>query len=265
MLNKIIDIVKRVAHSEVMPRYLKVAHSRKNDGSLFTEADLACQQALITELTQLAPYPVVGEEMSDEEHQAQWLAGHNGMWCIDPIDGTSNFVNGLPYFAVSVALMREGRSLMGVIYDPVADEVFSAEQGQGAWLNGVKLPITHHSRQMRQTMAGVDLKRIPACIARKIALDPPFCSQRNFGASTLDWCYVAAGRLDLYLHGGQKLWDYAAGSLILQEAGGHFSTLKHADFWKDDPWQRSVIAALNPMLFIEWREWIAVAEQGLSE
>ncbi len=256
MRKQLIEIVQDVARREVMPRYLKVAHSRKHDGSLFTEADLACQNALIVELTRLADYPVVGEEMPHQEQQTQWQAGDKGLWCIDPIDGTSNFVNGIPYFAVSVALMRQGRSVMGAIYDPVSDEMFSAEKHHGAWLNDERLPLASHARDLRHSLAGVDLKRIPASIAAQIALNPPYSSHRNFGASTLDWCYVAAGRLDLYLHGGQKLWDYAAGSLILEEAGGHYRSLENADFWADDPWQRSVIAALDPRLLSEWSDWI---------
>jgi len=256
MLKKIADIVTNIAKTEVMPRYLKVEHTRKNDGSLFTEADLACQNALIAALTELADYPVVGEEMSDEEHLCAWQAGQNGLWCIDPIDGTSNFVNGIPYFAVSVALMRNGRSIMGVIYDPVADELFCAEQGHGATLNGVPLPLIHHQRTMQQALAGIEFKRIPPSVAAHIAFKPPYSSHRNFGASTLDWCYLAAGRLDIYLHGGQKLWDYAAGSLILHEAGGLCRSLKQADFEMDSPWQRSVIAALDPVLFAEWCEWV---------
>ena len=265
MLNKVIDAVKRVAQAEVMPCYLKVGHSRKNDGSMFTEADLACQNALVLELQKIAPYPVLGEEMTETEQAAQWDAGDGGLWCIDPIDGTSNFVNGIPYFAVSVALMRHGRSVLGVIYDPVADEMFYAEQGRGAFLNGEALPIMTRSPDLRHSLAGVELKRISDNITAQIALHPPYSSQRNFGASTLDWCYVAAGRFDVYLHGGQKLWDYAAGCLILQEAGGYCCTLDEDDFCAATPWQRSVVAALGEPLFKEWRDWIrAAAHKAIS-
>jgi myo-inositol-1(or 4)-monophosphatase len=259
MLNQVIDVVKQVAQVEVMPRYLKVAHTRKTDGSMFTEADMACQNALVQALQQIAPYPVLGEEMTEAEQLAQWELGDAGLWCIDPIDGTSNFVNGIPYFAISVALMRHGRSVLGVIYDPVADEMFYAEQGKGAFLNGVALPISTRSPNLARSLAGVDLKRISDNITAQIAMRPPFSSQRNFGASTLDWCYVAAGRMDVYLHGGQKLWDYAAGCVIVQEAGGHCCTLTHNDFWAEKPWQRSVIAALEEGLFVEWRDWVRKA------
>ncbi len=265
MLEQVRNAVKTIAQREVMPRYLKVAHTHKADGSLFTEADMACQNALITALQQICPCPVIGEEMSEDEHIANWEAGKDGVWCIDPIDGTSNFVHGIPYFAISVALLRNGVSVLGVIYDPVLDEMFSAETGKGAWLNGTPLPLARKDHSLHHSMAGVEYKRLPRNLALELATDPPFSSQRNFGASTLDWCYVAAGRLDLYLHGGQKLWDYAAGCLILAEAGGHFRSLRHENFWTDDPWQRSVIAAGDADLYATWCAWIDAALLGSYE
>jgi len=145
---------------------------------------------------------------------------------------------------VSVALMINGRSVLGVVYDPIADEAFYAEKGAGAFLNGERLPIKEHVPHLRNSMAQVDFKRLPPGLARELVAAPPYSSQRNFGASTLEWCYVAAGRFDVYLHGGQKLWDYAAGSLILEE------------FWSDTLWKRSAIAAREARLFDAWKRWI---------
>jgi myo-inositol-1(or 4)-monophosphatase len=255
-LERICDVVRRVAADEVMPRYLKVARQRKSDGSLFTEADLAAQDKLVHLLPAIISAPVVGEEMPREVQTERWLAGNEGLWCVDPIDGTSNFVNGLPYFALSVALMRHGRSVMGVVYDPVADEMFSAERGAGSFLNGERLPIKQSVSKLGHAMAEVDFKRLTPALGQALAASPPYASQRNFGASTLEWCYVAAGRFDVYLHGGQKLWDYAAGSLILEEAGGLMCTLDHDDFWADGPWKRSVLAAVDPGLFDTWKHWV---------
>jgi myo-inositol-1(or 4)-monophosphatase len=250
------DAVRKVAHREVIPRYLKVAHRRKSDGSLFTEADIAAQEALAGRLRRIRDVPIVAEEMTVEEQTEKWLQGVDGLWCVDPIDGTSNFVNGLPYFALSVALMRSGRPVLGVVYDPVADEMFSAESGAGAYLNGERLPIKERVPQLAGALAGVDLKRLGARLAGELASRPPYASQRNYGASTLDWCYTAAGRFDVYIHGGQKLWDYAAGSLILSESGGCMATLTDDDFWAGGSWQRSVVAALDPALFQEWKNWL---------
>lgn len=256
MIDQVIDVVRKVAADEVMPRYLKVAHHRKSDGSLFTEADLAAQDALSRLLPKILPGPIVGEEMTQEQQAERWLAGAEGLWCVDPIDGTSNFVNGLPYFAVSVALMRKGRTVLGVVYDPVADEVFYAEKGSGAFLNGERLPIKETVPPLKGAMAQVDFKRLPQSLALALAAAPPYSSQRNFGASTLEWCYVAAGRFDVYLHGGQKLWDYAAGSLILEEAGGCMCSLTLDNFWAEKLWKRSVVAARDYALFETWKHWV---------
>ena len=256
LLPRLIEVVRRVAHEQVMPCYLNVARHRKSDGSLFTQADLATQEALTTELLRLVDCPFLGEEMSEAQQQSLWAAGDNGVWCVDPIDGTSNFVNGIPYFAVSVALVQRGRPVVGVVYDPVADECFSAQRGEGAWLNGEPLPIKEGASALHEAIAEVDMKRLPRHLALLLGHQPPYASQRNFGASTLEWCYVAAGRFDVYLHGGQKLWDYAAGSLILEEAGGHYCGLYEDEFWGGNPWKRSVIAALRPELFADWKDWL---------
>ncbi|HWQ38193.1 MAG TPA: inositol monophosphatase family protein [Burkholderiales bacterium] len=256
VLERVIEVVRRVASDEIMPRYLKVAHQRKSDGSLFTEADLAAQDALSRMLPQILPGPIVAEEMTQQQQVERWVGGAEGLWCVDPIDGTSNFVNGLPYFAVSVARMRNGRSVLGVVYDPVADEVFYAQRGAGSYLNGERLPIKTQIPELRNAMAQVDFKRLPRTLRAALAAAPPYSFQRNFGASTLEWCYVAAGRFDVYLHGGQKLWDYAAGSLILEEAGGYMATLEHDDFWAGRLWERSVLAARERTLFEAWARWV---------
>jgi len=256
MLERVIAAAREVGRDEVMPRYLKVAHARKDDGSLFTAADLAAQQALVARLKAIAPYPVLGEEMNEDEHRRCWETGAEGLWCVDPIDGTTNFVSGLPFFALSIALLRNGRSVLGVVYDPQADECFHAEAGRGAFVDGDPLPLKTPPERLDRSIAGVDFKRIPRALAGRLAAEHPYNSQRNLGASTLDWCYLAAGRLHVYLHGGQKLWDYAAGALILEEAGGRVTTLEDTPFWKADPWKRSAVAGLTPVLHSAWRHWL---------
>jgi myo-inositol-1(or 4)-monophosphatase len=258
LLDQVIAACRAVGREEVMPRYLKVAHERKVDGSLLTEADLAAQEALIRRLHAIAPYPVLGEEMTEAEQRDVWALGDDGFWCVDPIDGTSNFVNGLPFFAISVALIRGRQSVLGVVYDPGADEAFYAVQGQGAFMNGERLPLKTPPSELSRCMAGIELKRIDRTLAGRLAFEHPFSSQRNLGASTLDWCYVAAGRMHIYLHGGQKLWDYAAGCLILKEAGGAACTLAGGDFRAGSPWNRSVLAALTPDLLAQWKNWVGV-------
>ncbi|MBI5658720.1 MAG: inositol monophosphatase family protein [Nitrosomonadales bacterium] len=256
MLKAVTAAVKLVAAEEIMPRYMKVAHQHKSDGSLCTDADTAAQEALKRKLQGILNVPVIGEEMAEAEQIESWAGGKDGVWCIDPIDGTSNFVRGLGYFAVSVALVREGRSMLGVVHDPVADEAFAAELERGSFLNGEKLVSRTVATTLSGALANVDMKRLDSKLVAQLASSPPYSSQRNFGASALDWCYTAAGRYDVYLHGGQKLWDYAAGSLILHEAGGHACCLDCDEFEQGGVWQRSVIAALDPALFEEWKNWI---------
>lgn len=256
MLKAVCVAVKLVAENDVMPRYMRVSHQHKRDGSLCTEADMAAQEALVRRLQAIYNVPVLGEEMGEELQREIWGDGRQELWCIDPIDGTSNFVRGLPYFAISVALIRDGRSVLGVVYDPVAKEFFAAERGRGAFLNGARLQKQGIAKELSEALANVDMKRLDGKLSCALAGKPPYASQRNFGASTLDWCYTAAGRYDAYLHGSQKLWDYAAGSLVLEEAGGYVCSLQHDDFSKGDVWQRSVIAALDANIFEAWKSWI---------
>lgn len=256
MQDAAIVLVREVAQQEVIPRFLRARHALKDDGSLFSEADLAAQQYLVERLPAICDSPIIGEEMPREAQREGWARGSGGLWCIDPIDGTTNFINGIPWFAVSVAWLREGRTRLAVTYNPITDEMFYAREGNGAYLNGRRLPLRKVTSDLARAVADVDFKRIPKDVADRIAVDPPFYSQRNFGCSTLEWCNLAAGRLDLYLHGGQMLWDYAAGSLILREAGGQVSTLDNDDFDAADVWRRPVVAALDASVFDAWKRWL---------
>ncbi|MDA8415777.1 MAG: inositol monophosphatase family protein [Betaproteobacteria bacterium] len=252
----LIKAVERVAATEILPRYQFVTHERKADGSLLTEADIATQRALARALHDIHPVPLLGEEMDEDEQQYLWQT-HDTLWCADPIDGTSNFVHGIPYFAVSVALIRHGRPQLGVVHDPLHRETFSAMSGKGAWFNEQQLHCRNEPTiDLHHAMASVDFKRLNKSLAQALVLEPPYASQRNFGACTLEWCHVAAGRCAVLLHGGQKLWDYAAGSLILEEAGGFYQSLEGIPYWKGNPWKRSVVAATQPALFQTWLDWL---------
>lgn len=257
MLERLIEAVRRVGDEAVMPYFLNVARQQKADGSVLTAADLAAQECLQHELKAILDCPLVGEEMTEAEQRRCLQAAAEGLWCADPLDGTSNFANGLPQFAVSVALLRGGKSVMGAVYAPALGEMFHAKAGCGAFLNGARLPLAKRTTRLDEAIAEVDFKRLPDKLAAALACHPPFHSQRNFGASALDWCYLAAGRFDLYLHGGQYVWDYAAGSLMLQEAGGRAGTLEGAPLWQGDPWKSSALAALDDGLFGDWRDWVA--------
>jgi len=249
-------MVREIAAVEILPRYLKVPSGRKADGTLFTEADLATQRRLVEVLPTLLPGSVLGEEMSGEMQARLWGTGRSGLWCIDPIDGTTNFINGIPFFAVSIAWLFDCEPRLGVIYNPISKECFLAAQGAGAFLNDVAMPLRRSTRRLREAVAGFDLKQVSPHLADELVARPPYFSQRNFGSSTLEWCFLAAGRFDVYMHGGQMLWDYAAGQLILAEAGGQACSLDGSTLSAGPAVKRGIIAAANPLLFTEWRNWL---------
>lgn len=258
MLHQLQNLVRHIAQTEVMPRFLNTPAYRKNDGSMLSEADLAAQTAFAAGLPLLIDCPMLGEEMNPKEQAGLWETHSDGLWVVDPIDGTNNFVNGLPHFAISVAYMKNGRSQLGVIYNPVSGECFYAERGKGAFLNGMPLPLRLNKKRLNEAIAGVEIKYLRSGkLSSRMNTLAPFGTIRSMGSSTLDWCYLACGRYDVYVHGGQKLWDYAAGALIFEEARGHLSTLEGDDFWSGHHvFKRSVIAALEPDLFDKWLKWI---------
>lgn len=259
MLSELIHIVRTVAKEEILSRFLCVGTHRKKDGSLLTEADMFAQQALMRALTKIIDAPVLGEEMPSEEQHLLWQHhSQSGLWVVDPIDGTTNFVNGIPHFALSLAFIQCGTPQLAVTYNPITEELFFAQKGKGAFLNARPLPIKHHNKQFCEAILAVDPKFISSKqLAQNIYTNCPCPSKRIMGSTALDWCFLAAGRLDIYLHGGQRLWDYAAGALIFSEAGGQFSTLEGDAFWSGEHvWKRSVVAALQPGLFKEWQNWV---------
>lgn len=259
MLEQVVDAVRQVGDAIVMPSFLNVARKQKEDGSVLTEADLASQAMLKIQLTAIADCPMLGEEMTEAQQSEAWDAGADGLWCVDPIDGTSNFANGLHHFCISVAFLRAGRPVLGVVYAPATNEMFTAELGRGAYLNGQRLPLSPRKTKISEAIAEVDIKRLPKSLIQSLISNPPYYSQRNFGSCVLGWCYLAAGRFDLYMHGGQKIWDHSAGSLVAAEAGCVFSGIHQDDFWQGDNWQRSAVGAVNEGLHREWKRYIVEA------
>ena len=256
-LTDIEQIIISAAREELLPRFTKVSHEFKHDGSFLTEADLAVQARIASALKELAPeIAFLGEEMPADEQQAL-LESEAPLWCLDPLDGTSNFANGIPFFSVSLALLEKGRVVLGVVYDPSRDECFSAELGKGAFLNGKPLKAPEQpAPALEKCTAIIDFKRLSPELATRLACQAPYASQRSYGSVALDWCWIATGRGQLYLHGNQNLWDYAAGTLILAETGGQGCTLQGEAVMVPRLEKRSAVAALDNALFTAWKSWL---------
>ncbi|HEX4782613.1 MAG TPA: inositol monophosphatase family protein [Usitatibacter sp.] len=253
---RVIDAVRTIAAEEILPRYRGVAGTRKDDGSLVTEADLAAQRALVKRLGALEAAPVLGEEMPEGEQRAILDRGGR-MWCVDPLDGTQNFTRSIAFFAVSVALMEDARPVFGVVHDPVAGESFHAVRGAGAWLDHKALRVPAFAPRLAGAIAEVSLRRdATASLRGALKSHPPYARRLTSGSSALSWCHLAAARVDAMVHSGQKVWDYAAGALVLEEAGGSLCAIEDDDFWAAPVWRRSAIAARDAALFAEWRAWI---------
>jgi fructose-1,6-bisphosphatase/inositol monophosphatase family enzyme len=250
-----IEAMRSVALEEILPRYRTVVATRKSDGTLVTEADIAAQHGLARKLQALDNRPFLGEEMPAREQSAIWEA-EGPFWCVDPLDGTRNFSDGVPFFAISVALMEARRPIFGAVYDPIADEAFYAVRGAGAWLNGKPLSLPARGPELDGALAEVSLHREAGELRNTLKKHPPYRRRITSGSSALSWCHLAAARTDLYLHSGQMAWDFAAGALVLEEAGGRLATLHDDDFWASSAIRRSVIAARTPDLFASIRDWV---------
>ena len=251
-------MLKKAAIEELLSRFGKREFTYKDDGSVITDADLAMQKRLEQELKQAWPeIALLGEEMTEAEQQAVIDSGE-AYWCLDPLDGSNNYAAGLPLFAVSIALIVAGQSVQGLIYDPTRDEMFTARKGEGAFLNGEKLSARNSKRYAHRILAEIDMKRLPKNLSIRLISEPPYGSQRNSGSSAIGWCWAAAGRVDVYLHGGQKLWDYAAGQLIFSEVGGRSISLDGEPVFRGKLETRSVLASQDPTLFDGWYQWIGI-------
>lgn len=249
-------IIRDTAKEEILPRFNSISYQIKDDGSLVTEADLAADKRIRKALALAYPeIAFLSEEMEYEEQQAL-LKSSPQLWCLDPLDGTSNFAAGFPLFATSLALIVDGEVKIGITYDVVRDEMFSAVKGQGAYLNNEPLKCKSSRFSLDNSVAVIDFKRLKPDLVMRLLNDTPYRSQRNIGASVLEWVWMAASRGQVYLHGGMKLWDLAAGSLILSEAGGYSCTLEGEDVFKPSMTPRSVLISPDKELFQQWKAYL---------
>ncbi|WP_020560391.1 inositol monophosphatase family protein [Thiofilum flexile] len=255
-LAQVTQWVKYVAQQEIAPRFNKIGFAIKTDGSVVTEADLASHQALEGIFAKTYPHiAFLSEEMSTQEQQ-ELLATSEWLWVLDPLDGTSNFTAGVPLFCTSLALLHRGEVVQAVTYDVLHDEVFTAQLGQGAYLNGKRLYCRTSGLSLKQSVGLIDFKRLSPVLRTNLVNQTPYGSQRNLGTCALEWAWMAAGRGQIYLHGGMKLWDLAAGTLLLKEAGGIARALDGNPVSTIKVESQSVIAASDPTLFATWQQVI---------
>jgi myo-inositol-1(or 4)-monophosphatase len=201
----------------------KLQVSLKGPANFVSSADRRAEETLYQELGKARPgYGFLGEEGGEREG-----ADKSHRWIVDPLDGTTNFLHGIPQFAISVALEREGAVVAGLIYNPASEEMFIAEKGKGAFMNEQRIRVAGRKRLGESVIAcGLPhVGRGDIALGRKEtgAVQEQVAGLRRFGAAALDLAWVAAGRLDGYWERDIKPWDIAAGLILVREAGGFVS------------------------------------------
>ncbi len=206
---------------------LKVMSKGHND--YVSEADQQAESIIKEVLTKSYPeYKITAEESGSNEIKSEYE------WFVDPLDGTTNFIHGIPQFAVSIGLCKNGKPILGVIYDPFKNELFCAEKGKGALMNDKKIRVSN-CKSVKSAIFGMGIPyrkkdHSGAYIEtlRKL-MDARCGSIRRLGAAALDMAYVSCGRLDGFWEFNLKSWDIVAGSIIVTESGGHVSDIKNSD------------------------------------
>ncbi|MFP1642868.1 inositol monophosphatase family protein [Pontitalea aquivivens] len=219
--------------------------SAKGPGDFVTRADREAERIIKEELRGARPsYGWLGEETGEEPGEDP-----TRRWIVDPLDGTTNFLHGLPHWAVSIALEHKGEVVAGVIFDAAKDELYYAEKGLGAFMNETRLRVSGRRNMIEAIFAtGVPFggkSTLPATLQDFARLMPVCAGVRRFGAASLDLAYVAAGRFDGYWERGISAWDMAAGMLLVKEAGGFTGPVREGR----DIFESGAIIATNAALF----------------
>ena len=211
----------------------KLQISKKGPSDFVTNADLKVEKVIIDELTKARPnYSIISEEKGTFKNKDK-----NNTWIIDPIDGTLNFLHGIPHFAISIALKSNNEIVSGLIYDPIKDELFFAEKDNGAFYNNHRIKVSKKN----------EINDCLFAVGGKIKNEPDFPSRKS-GCAALDMAYVAAGRYDGYCQNNLNLWDIAAGIVLIQEAGG---VIKDLDL---DKLNNLKVIASNSNISIKFQE-----------
>lgn len=207
----------------------KLQVSLKGPANFVSAADRRAEETLFAELNKARPgYGFLGEEGGNRDG-----TDRSHTWIVDPLDGTTNFLHGIPHFAISIALQRDDTIVAGLVFNPVTDELFVAERGKGAFLNDQRIRVAARKRLTDAIVAcgiahhghgdlGISRKEIGA-VQEHVA------GMRRFGAAALDLAWVAAGRFDGYWERSLKPWDMAAGMILVREAGGFITDCDGSD------------------------------------
>ncbi len=222
----------------------KLTIEHKADRSLVSQADMQMEMEIRHHIQAAFPnHAICGEEMGWEGNQQ-----HDTYWMIDPLDGTNNFLHGIAHFAISIAYVEQGKMTVGIVYDPIKNEIFTAARGRGARLNDRRLRVNTASR-IDQSLLSTSFPVAHANLHQQYLkgfnnLVFQTRQVRSLGSAALDLAYVACGRLDGFWSMGLKPWDIAAGSLLVTEAGGLVSDLSGGHEYLN----YGDIAATNPKL-----------------
>lgn len=231
--------------------------SVKGPADFVTAADRRAEEILREELERARPgYSFLGEEGGRHEGTDK-----THCWIVDPLDGTLNFMHGIPHFAISIALEREGSIVAGLVYNPATEELFTAERGKGTFLNDRRLRVAGRKR-LADAIVACSLPhpaRGDVVLARSehIAMQAKVAGLRRFGAAALDLAWVAAGRCDGYWERGLSPWDMAAGIILVREAGGYVTDIDGREI----ALAAAGIAAANEMLH---RELVQTLQQAAN-
>jgi myo-inositol-1(or 4)-monophosphatase len=199
--------------------------SRKGPADFVSAADRRSEEIIRAELARARPaYGFLMEESGETRG-----ADPQHRWIVDPLDGTTNFLHGVPVFSISIALERQGRIAAAVVYSPIADELYTAERGGGAFMNDRRLRVAART-QLGEALVATGIPHLgqgdPGVFLREIALlMPAVAGVRRYGSAALELAWVAAGRLDAFWERGLSAWDMAAGLLLVREAGGYATDL----------------------------------------
>jgi myo-inositol-1(or 4)-monophosphatase len=225
----------------------RVGHQAKGVADYVTEVDIAAEQEILYQLGKAYPDHAFLAEESGQTGNAK----SDHLWVIDPLDGTSNFMRGIPHYCVSIACIVDGRLAHAVVFDPVRQEEFTASRGRGAQLNGHRLRVSNRT-DLRECLLGTGIpflgheqQRLPQYTQTLAELAAQCMGIRRAGAAALDLAYVAAGRFDGFWETGLERWDIAAGALIIKEAGGLISDLNGSERYLDN----GQVVCGNPKIF----------------